>query len=659
MPPPRPPGTPPTSRRNLSRASDPSRPLLPTRGVSSDRDADGPPLPDQCPGGLAQINKHTEGAEYYGPTGTFYFLSRLRSQADSHRHPTSPPDSGRDVYERSPADTAVVNLLHSSDYAAASGSYGPGSRQGKQRVPYNDRLGPGGSRDGSFRGTRGRSPASDPVIEQECVRLYFQNQHCIHPVLDQAAFTARCGSEIWNQSQTLENAASPHIRSHARFLALYNTVVAIGAVNAGETSMLTWHRAHEFLNQAETLEHNRSPYLPIRVARLFFERAKLLLEDVFESASLETAQTLFLMSVFCQDALKPHACYMYSGMAVRAALAMGIPTTPSGSNQKRLLWWALYSHETEMCSSAGRQSFLKEPSHYSIDFPVVSASHGPSLYIISCMVELAKILARISQNVWQPDVIDGPEHMSGRAANLEGSLLQWKSRLPHELDFDVSTLEESELITKQKIVLKLRFLNAKILLYRPFLITRAGRDRAMVSQHVASCIEAARETIAFMHSTYRHRPYFRTWWYNCTYVLDASMVLLYVILSNICPLPAEDIFSSVEMSLEIFRVMRMVVVARRCTEITQDVLDIAKQSRCDGQGQPVVATRPPSVPCAEERTLLNQLSSALPDGSFEGEVGGRMDGFQAEPYAGLVDTNLLYNLLNFEDWNAWSEAGWL
>lgn len=147
--------------------------------------------------------------------------------------------------------------------------------------------------------------------------------------------------------------------------------------------------------------------------------------------------------------------------------------------------------------------------------------------MVSCMVDLAGIVAMISQNAGQPDNMYGAEEMSQRSANLETSLLQWKSRLPHQLDFEASSLEESELITKQKIVLKLRrlkrrdavplligsvgFLNANILLHRPFLMMRAGLSQATVSRHVVSCIEAARETIAFMHTTYLHRPYFRTW----------------------------------------------------------------------------------------------------------------------------------------------------
>lgn len=136
------------------------------------------------------------------------------------------------------------------------------------------------------------------------------------------------------------------------------------------------------------------------------------------------------------------------------------------------------------------------------------------------------------------------------------------------------------------------------------------------------------------------------------------MVLLYVILSNICPLPAESIFSSVEKSLEIFTVMKMVAVARRCTEITQDVLNIAKRSHWERQGQPGMAMRPPSVPYPDERTSLDQLANAIPDGLYGGEAGENMDMFQEESYASLVDTNLVYNLLNFEDWNAWSEAGY-
>lgn len=125
--------------------------------------------------------------------------------------------------------------------------------------------------------------------------------------------------------------------------------------------MVMWDGAAGFLDEIcrqDGKSISPNTYVPIRASQLFFERAKFHLEDTFESSSFETAQTLFLMvcapvsiqtpsllissqSVFCQNALKPHSCYMYAGMALRTALATGIPTSlhSEASLESRFWWW--------------------------------------------------------------------------------------------------------------------------------------------------------------------------------------------------------------------------------------------------------------------------------------------------------------------------------
>ncbi len=79
---------------------------------------------------------------------------------------------------------------------------------------------------------------------------------------------------------------------------------------------------------------------------------------------------------------------------------------------------------------------------------------------------------------------------------LDRRLADWKAHLPAPLNFERWSMEDAELTTKQKIVLKLRpsarlvyvcdltltweigFLSARILLHRPFHITAAAKPTA-------------------------------------------------------------------------------------------------------------------------------------------------------------------------------------
>jgi Fungal specific transcription factor domain len=183
-------------------------------------------------------------------------------------------------------DLSIVNYLHSSDYSTTLS-------------------------------TTASPSLSDSEIEKECLRLCFQNLHLIDPILDEIAFSARCEKEVWTNSKS----PADKVAVKPSFMALFNAVLAVGAITAGvNASFMSRHTWSNPLAQSSNLP----AYPPLKLAKLFFERSKASLGDPFKSCSLESMQTLFLLAVFCQNALKPHSCYLYSGMAVRTALALGL-----------------------------------------------------------------------------------------------------------------------------------------------------------------------------------------------------------------------------------------------------------------------------------------------------------------------------------------------
>ena len=246
-------------------------------------------------GGLANVNQHTGGSEFYGPSGTFYFLSRVRSHAQSRPQPqqvrAAAVDAGVD-------SSSVVNLLHSSDYTLPNTEdaslHGSDARSLAQpAMPPSSAARQTAHDDESL-------PGIEIEIQRECARLYFENLHCVHPILDRTSFLRRSEIEVWQNQGQDKSTPTPNQaqRQKQRFLALFHIVLAIGAITAGDTSSLTWDRITKFLEQvynSHAFGNNPPSYAPIRVARLYFERARAFLGDVFESSSIENTQTLFLM----------------------------------------------------------------------------------------------------------------------------------------------------------------------------------------------------------------------------------------------------------------------------------------------------------------------------------------------------------------------------
>ncbi|KAK3177363.1 hypothetical protein K4F52_009832 [Lecanicillium sp. MT-2017a] len=141
-----------------------------------------------------------------------------------------------------------------------------------------------------------RTPVPKTRLEREYVRIYLSGLHYIHPMIDPTAFVERCEDMIWTAKPPPEaNKRQRH------FFALYNIVVAVGALVAGSSITEDYEKdIHEGLKH---LEQNRGGSLPLSsqvLSRTYFRKSRALLGDVFEVCSLESAQTLLLMVSYLQ-----------------------------------------------------------------------------------------------------------------------------------------------------------------------------------------------------------------------------------------------------------------------------------------------------------------------------------------------------------------------
>ncbi len=307
------------------------------------------------------------------------------------------------------------------------------------------------------------------AIETECINLYFANLHLIYFFIDRAAFETRCKAEIWSQDYHTPSARR-HTHRSSKFPALYNAVVAVGALTAGDDTLVGHDRdqLQQFLHaRSSSAKGQTSTFVgPLALASIYLAKAKSLLGDMFESCCLESQQTLFLISVFCQYALKPHGSYLYSGMSARTALAIGSANEPNlreNPLEAVRTWWAMYYHEFEVCCSLGRESSLREPSYY----PVFMAKFGEpmpkgfgrdddhNLFFARAMTELAYILKCTLEEIYH-DSSKSLEQKSRDALALDDKLLNWRRQLAPMYDLDKTSLTEKESTTKRKVVLKLR-----------------------------------------------------------------------------------------------------------------------------------------------------------------------------------------------------------
>ncbi|OQE79313.1 hypothetical protein PENNAL_c0052G02003 [Penicillium nalgiovense] len=126
------------------------------------------------------------------------------------------------------------------------------------------------------------------------LEAFFTTIHYVHPILDKNIFLQRCES-LWSGSEAVGQQLSS-------FTALYFSVLSLGA--------LVGTRGDEPIDGIDNMQWSRK----------FFEKAKVCCNQIG-------------MAKVCQNELHPHMSYMYIGLAIRTALAMGINREP-GTNSK-------------------------------------------------------------------------------------------------------------------------------------------------------------------------------------------------------------------------------------------------------------------------------------------------------------------------------------
>lgn len=563
---------------------------------------------------MNDFNIHTGSTEFHGSNGVLPLLSKLRLRA---RQSQSRSQSNCELHETSPS-LSLLSYIHEPEYAGSSTDVSLGATHPSQAIPQPSGL----------------------LLEKQAVQMFFNNLHVVHPFLDQRAFILRCAKLVWDRSTPY---TAPLDSAHSHFLALYSAVMAVGLITADDISTLP--DAMRYSTLSPDLSNDGHHPVAQKAAEHYFQQAKLHLGDVFQSTSIDGTSAIFLLSVYCQNALRQHSCYLYSGMAVRTAIAIGVPSTntkdfPSISR----LWWSLYSHEMEMCTSVGRLSALEDLQTYDMGLPVVDGDTPQAL--IAHMVRFAVVLRQVPQK-WQRTAqsIDIAAR-SRETRSIYQMLKEWRESLNPELDFDQPSLTDSGWRLQQKVVLKLRFLNACIVLHRPFLLLLAqDSSNTELLEQVHLCVQASIDTIDTLYDSYLQRPSFRMWWYNAVYLLYASMVVLYTLLSDVSGWSREILLNSAKRGIGVLDTMKSNKVAARIALVVREVLDIAidftasKDQKRAGSG---TALHPcPEVSRIPMHAETSQQRETQPDMPFDWST---QDRDLEDLFNNLVDSSL------FADW---------
>jgi hypothetical protein len=314
--------------------------------------------------------------------------------------------------------------------------------------------------------------------------------------------------------------------------------------------------------------------------------------------------------------------YMYLGLAVRTCLSAGFNRESSNleashSDTIAKTWWGIYSLEIEMSFSLGRPDSLGMDEYHNRKLPAIEDSEFD---IIPVMIKFAHIIRKVSVSIyhrklrWQEKI--------KLASQIEQELDQWVISLPEKIRpftlgrGPIGSLKEPKWCRRQRLVLHIRkyqlltathtkalksgYHNVRMLLFRPFLSYSAQSNISyeLVDQAVNKCIDSAKATIDIIHETYRVHSFFRTWWYNTTYVTFAASVLLYF---SRLRTQRRSVGKDIETAIEILEAMDESIVARKLAEIV-------KRCLLEAGNAPTVPTTSHSLESRNPQSLGQDLS---------------------------------------------------
>ncbi|KAK7542169.1 C6 transcription factor [Phyllosticta citribraziliensis] len=489
---------------------------------------------------IVEVNPHTRNVEFHGHTSSVAFIGRLReeygcSDAESQDRP-----------QASSQKQSLVSTFHNDVF----------------RTQFKDAQGFEDGIDCQF-----FFPQSYVFLE-----TYFNKLHYIHPILDKESFYGRC-DDLW-QGRFQNQPRS--------FIALYFSLVSLGAL------IRTW--TEEKINGMGRFEWSR----------MLFEKAQHALGFPGSANDLEAAQAYMFMAKVCQNEINPNLAYTYLGMASRILLSIGANRRPAESQPQAIeaskTWWGFYTLEIELSFSLGRPDSLGMEDYHNRQPPSID---GSEIDIIPGMIGLSRIMRAISVKVYLHRLSLGQKLQS--ALNIELEMDAWCARLPDairpQFTSDVDRhcqLGDPPWAFYQRLVLQIRYYNVKMLLLRPFIVyaTRHSEREPSLLDAVKKCTDAAASTIELLYETYRRQFWFRTWWYNITYLTFAVSIILFRAgrgrdgddissMTDTNSSPAQDqqhdYISLIEQTLTMLDIMSESVVACKTAKIIRQMLGAIRQ----------------------------------------------------------------------------------
>ncbi|KAL7328127.1 hypothetical protein PS15p_206447 [Mucor circinelloides] len=208
------------------------------------------------------------------------------------------------------------------------------------------------------------------------------------------------------------------------------------------------------------------PNSPDTAGDIFYERAKCLLDDYYDTPKISTVQALLLMASHQQGAMKSARAWLYSGMAFRMAQDLGLNRncdhwniSPEERERRKRVFWCCYIVDRVTSAIYGRSSNFEERD-CDVPFPAVDDDEPiaskqqqdqskPPIKLLELFtqnIKICEILGHVLKNIYY---VKAKHHTDSQyidhiLTTLHRQLLQWHSNLPVSLQYKLPNTQIGE-----------------------------------------------------------------------------------------------------------------------------------------------------------------------------------------------------------------------
>ncbi|ODQ55780.1 hypothetical protein SAICODRAFT_69103 [Saitoella complicata NRRL Y-17804] len=420
------------------------------------------------------------------------------------------------------------------------------------------------------------------------VEAFFKHVHNLQPVFSRDGFWKKY-EDMWKDPNSMGRVWFCHM----------NLILALGCLFKDPTPGLDADGIKE--EGKQTAER----------AVLFYETARTLMDEVYESGEFHCVQASILAALYLITAGQRNGCWTFVGIAIRVAQGFGLHRKAGseslqddgidGANpeMRKRVWWTLYALETYIASTLGRPIAIRYED-CDVEWPVVPESPNGdaiepeplrSLFILHT-AKLATVVSEIMRRVYPAR---HTESMMDVIKDIAGHIRKYSTELPEELrpvNHRCGGVREEDMPMRMVCQLQLERFWAIMLLTRPafFRYVGEGGKRAELKEYAHSCVFVARKYIELAWDQHARDLIHRRQFYIVQVLFAASVITLFDLSVRIIRCPeaeAESILAIVDRATGLMRYCgEWDVIAWKALGIVERFRDALVAIRARKRGRP-------------------------------------------------------------------------